>query len=184
MRTRNSLRDFRTRLRQQIAFSTPGRRKGWPLWQAFPTILLAGISGAVLAYFLDRHQGRRRRHMARDRLIGITHRSAAHADRWSRLANSYLYGLAQKLAHLRHAAEPAPNDETLAQRVRSQVLRNPALHTHRININAEHGVVILRGEVDDPKHMHMLEKKARKVPGVRGVENLLHLPGCPALTHL
>ncbi len=192
MRTQSSLRTMRTRLTRQIArrvppktaFNQPRRRKSLPLWSAISGILLAGISGATLAYFLDRKQGRRRRHTARDQLISIIHRSAAHADRLSRLASSYLYGLAQKMIHLRHAAEPAPNDETLTQRVRSQILRSPEFHKHRIMINAEHGLVVLRGEVDNPKQMRALEKKARKVPGVRDVENLLHLPGCPAPTHL
>ena len=42
--------------------------------------------------------------------------------------------------------------------------------------------MFLRGQVDRPELIHDLEEAVRKVPGVRGVENLLHLPGTPAPT--
>jgi osmotically-inducible protein OsmY len=43
-------------------------------------------------------------------------------------------------------------------------------------VNAENGVVFLRGEVDRPELIGALEARVRKVKGVRGVENLLHTP--------
>ncbi len=135
---------------------------------------LAGIAGAALAYFLDPQTGRRRRKMAVERSSAFSRHSLASGGKLWRAASAQVYGSYQKLIHLKPTERPTPNDETLAQRVRSQILRDPALHKHRININAEHGVVVLRGEVDDPKYMRVLEKKARKVPGVRGVENKLH----------
>jgi BON domain len=44
------------------------------------------------------------------------------------------------------------------------------------------GVVWLRGEVKRPEQVRRLEQKARSVPEVRGVENLLHLVKTPAPT--
>jgi osmotically-inducible protein OsmY len=46
----------------------------------------------------------------------------------------------------------------------------------QININAENGVVFLRGQVEDPELVEALEARVRKVRGVKDVENLLHTP--------
>jgi hypothetical protein len=144
---------------------------------ALLAVMLAGVTGAALAYFLDPNAGRRRRHTARDKLFAISRRGVVHAQRFGRFTSSTIYGYSQKLIHLMPTARPTPSDETLAQRVRSKILRDPALPKHRITISAEQGIIILRGEVDQPEQIRTLEKKARKIPGVRGVENLLHLSG-------
>jgi osmotically-inducible protein OsmY len=52
----------------------------------------------------------------------------------------------------------------------------------QINVNAENGVIVLRGEVEEPDLIRDLEQKTRKVQGVQEVENLLHTPGTPAPT--
>jgi hypothetical protein len=49
-------------------------------------------------------------------------------------------------------------------------------------VNVVDGVVWLRGEVKRPEQIRSLERKARSVPEVRGVENLLHLVKTPAPT--
>jgi osmotically-inducible protein OsmY len=49
----------------------------------------------------------------------------------------------------------------------------------QINVNAERGVVVLRGQVERPELLEALEARVRNVKGVRAVENLLHLPGSP-----
>ena len=46
----------------------------------------------------------------------------------------------------------------------------------QVDVNAEDGVVFLRGEVESPDLVAELEKATRKVHGVREVENLLHTP--------
>jgi osmotically-inducible protein OsmY len=50
----------------------------------------------------------------------------------------------------------------------------------QINVNAENGKVVLRGEVEKPAMIKDLEKRTRKVQGVQDVENLLHTPGSAA----
>ena len=77
------------------------------------------------------------------------------------------------------SAQP-PNDATLVQRVESQIMRGQEVPKGAININAEDGVVVLRGELDRPEQIRDLEGAARHVKGVRGVRNLLHLHGTPA----
>ena len=49
-------------------------------------------------------------------------------------------------------------------------------------MNVEYGVVYLRGEVPDREQMDALVDRTRKVDGVRGVENLTHLPNEAAPT--
>jgi osmotically-inducible protein OsmY len=49
----------------------------------------------------------------------------------------------------------------------------------KININVEHGVAVLRGQLDQPEQIRDLEDAARKVPGIKDVESLLHLPNTP-----
>jgi osmotically-inducible protein OsmY len=71
---------------------------------------------------------------------------------------------------------------TLVDRVESIVFRDPRFPKGQISINAEQGEVFLRGQVARPELIQDLEEAVRKVPGVRGVENLLHLPGTPAPT--
>jgi osmotically-inducible protein OsmY len=50
-------------------------------------------------------------------------------------------------------------------------------------VNAQDGVIQLRGEVQTPDQIRDLETKTRKVSGVRDVENLLHVQGQPAPMH-
>ena len=60
------------------------------------------------------------------------------------------------------------------------VFRDHAVPKGRININAENGVVFLRGEVDSPELVSALEERVAKVRGVRGVKNLLNASASPA----
>ena len=51
-----------------------------------------------------------------------------------------------------------------------------------VNVNAQDGVVYLRGEIADQGWIDRLVSDASKVDGVRRVENLLHRPGETAPT--
>jgi hypothetical protein len=135
-------------------------------------------AGAALAFLFDPQNGKRRRHMLRDRTAGFFRHRVRRAGR---AVGAEAYGLAMKAAHLREARKPQPNDATLVQKVESEVFRDPAIPKGQINVNAEDGVVFLRGEVDSPELISSLEKSTGKVKGVRGVENLLRLaPGTGA----
>jgi osmotically-inducible protein OsmY len=86
-------------------------------------------------------------------------------------------GQARRAAHaIRPSAEVELDDATLVDKVESIVFRNHDLPKGQININAENGVVFLRGQVDRPELVETLEARVRKVQGVKGVENLLHTP--------
>ena len=72
-----------------------------------------------------------------------------------------------------------PNDATLAQRVQSELFRDPDFPKERITINAEAGVIVLRGELDRPEQIRAVEDAVSRMAGVRGVRNLLHRPVAP-----
>lgn len=81
-----------------------------------------------------------------------------------------------KATHLRERSKPQPDDASLAQKVESEVFRAAGVPKGMINVNAEHGVVYLRGELEEPELIERLIRETRKVRGVRDVRNLVHLP--------
>ena len=88
----------------------------------------------------------------------------------------------QKATHLKEEEKPQPDDATLAHKVETEIFRDADIPKGRINVNAENGKVVLRGEVEQPELIQDLEKRTKKVQGVQEVENLLHVPGTPAPT--
>ena len=139
------------------------------------TLSLAALVAAVV-YFFDRDNGKRRRRMAVDRTAGFLRSKARRLDRARRGAVSGGRGVAQKAKHPREEEKPAPNDATLKAKVESEVFRDVSVAKGKVDVNAEDGVVYLRGEVDSPDLVAELEKATRKVQGVREVQNLLHTP--------
>jgi hypothetical protein len=140
--------------------------------------LLAGGLGYVLAFFFDPQNGKRRRTVTRDRVLAVFRRSA----RRGRAIPQAAYAAKQKLTHLREEPKPQPDDVTLARKVETEIFRSPDVPKGEINVNAVDGVVYLRGQVERPELIRDLEDQARKVQGVRDVQNLLHTPGTPAPT--
>ena len=146
--------------------------------------LIAGAGlGAGLAYFFDPDSGTRRRAEARDRLRGSFRRRGRALDGLAGGARAQAFGLVQKVKHRREQPKDELDDATLAQKVESQVFRDVDVPKGRINVNAEDGVVLLRGEVERPELIQELEEKTRSVQGVKGVENLLHVTGTEAPMH-
>jgi osmotically-inducible protein OsmY len=68
------------------------------------------------------------------------------------------------------------NDPALARKVESEIFRGEDVPKGDISVNAEYGVIYLRGKIADREAMEKLVERARAVDGVRGVENLTHLP--------
>jgi osmotically-inducible protein OsmY len=109
--------------------------------------------GAALAYFFDPDNGKRRRKATVKRLTGFARRR-------------------------REGVQGPPQDDvTLARKVESEIFRDADVPKGAIDVNAEHGKVVLRGEVDSTELIEELVGKARRVQGVEEVESLLHTPG-------
>jgi osmotically-inducible protein OsmY len=141
-------------------------------------LLAACGIGAAAEYFLDREAGRRRRHLARDRTLAMLRRGSRRTVRRGKYLKGTAEGLAHRAAHTvpvpRHNDQP--DDATLAQKVESIALRAAQTPKGRVNINAEQGVVYLRGQLDNAEQIEALVDATREVEGVQGVKNLLHTP--------
>jgi hypothetical protein len=135
------------------------------------------VVGATFARLLDPAAGRRRRRLLVDRAVAAVRRSRRATARGIRIGGLRAVGRAKGFVHGFVPAEKEPPDDvTLAHKVESIVFRDSKVPKGRISVNAERGKVFLRGQVDEPELIHELEEAVRKVAGVRGVENLLHLP--------
>ena len=69
------------------------------------------------------------------------------------------------------------DDLTLAQKVESQLFRRAGVPKGQVSVNAEEGVVFLRGVMERQEDIDRMGEEARRIDGVRAVENLLHMPG-------
>ncbi|MDQ3890438.1 MAG: BON domain-containing protein [Actinomycetota bacterium] len=137
--------------------------------------------GAGLMYLLDPQEGRRRRALARDRTAGFVRRTFRRSASMGRAVSAETYGATQKVTHMREE-EKELDDTTLARKVETEIFRDADAPKGQVDVNVVEGVVYLRGELEQPDMIRALENKARKVSGVRDVENLLHTPGTPAPT--
>ena len=115
--------------------------------------------GAMLAYFFDPQNGRRRRALVLERIPAFGGTSQPEMT-----------------------GEPQLDDATLAHNVETEIFRDADIPKGRINVNAENGKVVLRGEVEQPELIKDLEQRTKNVQGVQEVENLLHVPGTAAPT--
>jgi hypothetical protein len=135
--------------------------------------------GAFLEFFLDPKTGRRRRHSARDRALSRMRRGERRAAVRARRAEAHAVGIARRTFNARRHREPL-DDVTLAHKVESELYRRGGAPKGQIVVNAEDGVVFLRGVLERQKDIERVEAVAQRIAGVRGVENLVHAPGTPA----
>ena len=141
--------------------------------------VVAALAGAILAFFLDPDRGRSRRAVTADRLAALARRGARATERKRRRVAADAYGIGQKVAHADGRDEVDLDDATLAQKVMSELFRDGSLPKGALNVNAENGVVYLRGEVERPELIVEVVERARRIGGVVDVEDLLHLPARP-----
>jgi osmotically-inducible protein OsmY len=137
-----------------------------------PLFAFAGAIGAALAYFFDPNSGRRRRKIVADK-AGKYFRQVG---RRAQGVGAQAQGLKAQTTRREEQEKPQPDDVTLARKVETEIFRDADVPKGQINVNAEDGVVFLRGEVE-PDLIEELAARARSVQGVLGVENLLHAPG-------
>jgi osmotically-inducible protein OsmY len=153
-----------------------------PLAIATGAAATCGIAvGALLEYFLDPRAGRRRRHTARDRAVSRMRRGERRAAARARRAESHALGIARRTVNASRRGQREPLDDvTLVRKVESEVYRRAQVPKGHISINAEDGVVFLRGIMDRAEDIERIGSVTRQIADVREVENLIHLPGTPA----
>jgi osmotically-inducible protein OsmY len=143
-------------------------------------IALGAALGAALSYFFDPQAGARRRNMTRDRTLAFFRNQGKRAGQAGKTVKAQAYGAKQKATHRNAQPKGDVDDVTLARKVETVIFRDADVPKGDINVNAEGGVVFLRGQVTDLTLIEDLGKAARKVQGVVAVENLLHAAGSPA----
>ena len=158
------------------------RRKAHTRKVAMLGLASGAAVGAALEYFLDPSSGRRRRRISADRTARVVRRTLRPGARLGRAAGARGAGLVKRLRH--HDETPRElDDATLAREVESVLFRSPDVPKGQIDVNAQRGVVQLRGELPSAELIDELVARARGVLGVRDVENLLRVPGTRAPIH-
>ncbi len=84
--------------------------------------------------------------------------------------------------HLRTRPSEMFDDETLAQRVRKRVERDPLLRHRNITVTSSNSKITLYGEVDTPYHKERAEDVVSNVKGVVAVDNRLSV-GLESMEH-
>ena len=75
------------------------------------------------------------------------------------------------------------DDATLKDKVESELFRDEHEVKGAISVNAQEGVVQLRGELPSQDLIDALVDRTQQIHGVREVESLLHLTGTEAPMH-
>jgi hypothetical protein len=151
-------------------------RRGGPSRLA---VLAGAAAGAVAVYFFDPERGRARRAQFIDWSGARLRRGWRALNQLGARTGANAAAFPQRMVSLRSGPRPA-DDLTLRDRVESEVFRNADVPKGQINIDVESAVVTIRGQVDNAFQIASVEKAILKVPGVAGVENLLHVDGTPA----
>jgi osmotically-inducible protein OsmY len=133
----------------------------------------------ALEFFLDPRSGKRRRRLLLDRTMGAARRSRRRFERQTHYEAGKVVGLVHAIAY-RNQGAPELDDVSLVRKVESELFRDRTVPKGQISINADHGIVVLRGALDDREQIHRIEGAVRKIAGVRDVENLLHPSGSAA----
>src|ERR671936_221078 len=118
-----------------------------------PIFAFGTALGALLSYFFDPQNGKRRRHMLADRTGAFFRSSGRQAERAGRAVAAEAYGAKQKATHLKE--EP------------TEIFRGADAPKGDVVVNVQDGVVQLRGEVERPELIETLVEQTRKVQGVK-----------------
>jgi osmotically-inducible protein OsmY len=166
----------KTARRARAAAVGEPRGPGW-----MGALLLAGlasIGGAIVAFLTDPTRGKARRAQLLDQGAAAVRRTGRHAERAMRNAGATASGAVAAISHARGpAGTGAVDDVTLAARAETELFRDPSIPKGSININAERGTLVLRGEVPSSELRDRLGDEAERINGVWSVHNLLRVEG-------
>lgn len=144
-------------------------------------LVIGAAGGAAASHFLDPDRGRTRRAKAADQLGSAARTGLREAERQLDYTAGVMKGAALEAAKT-VTPERDLDDRTLKHKVESEVLGHVDVPTGEVLVSARDGVVELRGQVPSQNGMDEIVSRTRSLAGVRGVDNLMHLPGEPAPT--
>jgi hyperosmotically inducible periplasmic protein len=143
------------------------------------TLIIGTVVGALTAYFLDPNTGKRRRHITRDKAGSLLNKTSRSAQHTAEHAGGQLQGVLRETVPHR-SDNPNPDDNTLRDRVESEVFRDPRYSREHVNVEVAEGVVDIHGQLPSQAEIDDLVLRVKNVPDVKGVQTYLHLPGTPA----
>jgi osmotically-inducible protein OsmY len=146
------------------------------------TFIAGAATGAAAAYFLDPMGGAKRRREVRDGAASTVRSGAGDVAGTAKKAAGMARGAVTTAVAGVPGVGDAPDDVTLVRKVETEIFRPEDAPKGGVSVNAENGVVFLRGEVPEREWIDRLGADALKVAGVKDVRNLLHLPGAEAPT--
>ncbi|MBV9120693.1 MAG: BON domain-containing protein [Chloroflexi bacterium] len=156
------------------------RQERWLTVDEGLRIMAAVAMGAAAMYLLDPQQGRRRRQMIASRTAAVAQQLLGDMSNRGRGASEFIGGKLQGLIHVR-AAEQLLDDASLQRRVERILSHEPGMPS--VSVSCEHGVIVLRGFVDDLAQAQAIEQRARSVAGVQEVHSLLTGYRVPSTEH-
>lgn len=134
-------------------------------------VTAAFAAGALAMYYLDSTMGRRRRALARDKVIGVAHDAADLVEaRGKRMVDRAKGVMAAGNLDRTSSTEPQ-TDAQLRERVRSR-MGHLVSHPRAIDVTVEDGIVRLSGQVL-AKELDGLLSQISEMKGVRKVHNAL-----------
>jgi osmotically-inducible protein OsmY len=114
-----------------------------------------------------------------DRFMSLFGRGAQQAQQQASYYSGQATGVMRETVP--HTPDnPNPDDNTLKDRVESEIARGPEISRANLNINVADGIVELRGEFKTQQEIDQIVERVRQIPNVKGIHNYLHLPGTPA----
>jgi gas vesicle protein len=152
-------------------------KRGWHKTPKKTLVISAIGAGASAAYLFDPRNGRQRRKQLFERIGAVSRKSLRKSKRLAAGTTAKAKGVAKRASHPQAAQSAPDDDQTLARKVESEVLGLPEIPKGQINVNAENGVIVLRGQARGREQINEIEDSVRKIPGVADVRNLLHTPG-------
>jgi osmotically-inducible protein OsmY len=149
-----------------------------PGWLGAAALAVAGAAiGAVTAFLADPKRGRARRARLADQGGAIVRRIGRRTERAIRTAGAQAQGAMAAVAAAREPSTGALDDVTLRDRAQTELFRDQSVPKGSINLNAERGTLVLRGEVPTVEMRDRLGREAEQVDGVWSVRNLLTVAG-------
>ncbi|MGH9183220.1 MAG: BON domain-containing protein [Acidimicrobiales bacterium] len=139
--------------------------------------VVVGSVGAAAAYFLDPDRGRARRARTRDQAAARLRRGRDRAGSRARYAQGRLVGAAARAGG---AGELTPEDDIDVVHGIRQAWSGLGFPTEAVTVDVVDGAATLRGELQGPQQIEVVEDTTSRVPGVTRVESYLHLRGAPA----
>lgn len=172
----SAARELTSTAESSVRKQLPKRRgpSGWAM-------VAGALAGALTVYLFDPQRGKARRAILVDWTSARLRRGVQSLNQLGRYSANTASAMPQRMISLKSGQRrPTPDDLTLRDRVESEVFRDPELPKGEINFDVSNGIVTIRGAVENAFRIATIEKAVFKVPGVTGVENLLHVSGTPA----